>query len=145
MPAALLSILLNPKVLGALGVGLVIALLGIQTLRLHHAKSDQIDPSTHKPWRVEELRDGPALAAANRDLAICKANQQTLEASLTRQNAAVAALQAAGAQATVRATKAANDALIATKQASDLAVTILAPHQDHSCQAAERLISESVK
>lgn len=145
MPAALLSLILNPKVLGGIGLALLIAFAGIQTARLGNAKRDQIDQTTHQSWRSEEIRDSKALAAANRDLAICKANQQTLEASLTRQNAAVAALQAAGAQATARATKAAHDALIATKQASDLAVTILAPHPDHSCAAAEALISESVK
>lgn len=145
MPAALLTFLLNPKVLGGIGLALLIGFAGLQTVRLNHAKSDQIDPSTHHSWKSEELRDSPALALATRNLTICQANQQTLEASLASQNAAVSALQAAGAQATAKATKAAHDALIASKQANDVAQAILAPHQDHSCAATEKLIDGALR
>lgn len=129
--------LLNTKVLGAIAIAGVMAFGGIQSLRLNNAKRDQIDQATGKSWRFEEMRDGPELLAVQRNYATC-------DAALSRQNASVAALQAQSIADTQKATKAAQQASLASQTANKLAAQILAPHQDHSCAAAEALIRETV-
>lgn len=85
----------GPYIAGAIA-GLLLLSAGwgeVQTLRLHHAKSDLttaraalIDPATHKPWKDEAQ-------AAMRDLGTCRTNTLALQSGLNAQNAAVAALK----------------------------------------------------
>lgn len=96
MPALLMKLLGSPRLLGAVGVAVLLSLVALQTARLHHAKADlaaarlaQLDPATHRPWQAEAK-------AAGTDLAAC-------QAGLAEQSAAVAALQAAGEQASAEA------------------------------------------
>jgi len=142
--SAILALLLKPQVLGGLAVGLLVLFAGVQTARISSLKSDLIDPATKQQWSAEEKRDSTALKVANINLATCTQNTDTLTASLDRQNAAVAALQAQSLSATARANKAAQQALIATENASKLARQVLQPSADHSCQAAEALINRSL-
>lgn len=145
MGPLLLSWALKPGTLAAIAFAGVSLFAGMQTLRLNHAKADQIDPVTHASWQSEERRDSRALQAATVNLSTCQANASTLNASLDRQNVAVQALQAASAQSSQRATKAAHDALIATENASKLAAQVMQPSGDHSCADAEKLIDRALQ
>lgn len=141
----LLALLFKPQVLGALGVALLLPFASLQTWRISNLKHDLIDPTSKKTWQSEEMHDGPALALANRNLATCTANFQTEDNALSRQNAAVAALSAQSAADTAKATKGAQQALVASQTAFRLAAQVLAPSKDHSCAAAEAVIDGAVR
>ena len=86
------------------GVVALVALLGVQTARLAHAKADQFDrtacvrgqPCKPKKWKDEVKGLRTDLAAARRDLGTCRQNTQTLNAAIEAQNRAVDALKADG-------------------------------------------------
>lgn len=79
-----------------LGIGLLIAAVGIQTARLDHAKHDLgnaraalVNPATGHRWEADFL-------TADRALKSCNVNLATVTGALDRQNAAVDALKAEG-------------------------------------------------
>lgn len=144
MAGALLPILLKPSVLGGIAIAGLGLAVWVQSGRLDNAKKDQIDQTTHIAWRTEEIRDSKALKLAQINYATCQANEATLNATLSSQEAAVEALKAEGIQSSQRATKAAHDALIATENATKLAQQVMQPSGDHSCSAAETLINRSL-
>jgi hypothetical protein len=85
-----------------IGIGLVVALLAIQSARLGHAKSDQFDRSACvkgqpcKPvkWKAEVVTLRSNLQKMQSALDICHSNVTTLQGSVDAQNGAVAALKA---------------------------------------------------
>lgn len=85
------------------------------------------------------------LAISNTSLSTCKGNVQTLNTSLTAQNAAVAALQAEGDRRTAEATKAAHDARAVAESYRQRAAAVMAekPVGD-ACKAADALILGSL-
>lgn len=99
MPFLAFLRLLTPRAWFAIGIAVLIAALGVQTLRLNHAKADQWDRSACVKdqsckgikWEAEVKTLRPALAAAQRDFATCKLNTDVQEAAIDRQNAAVTA------------------------------------------------------
>jgi hypothetical protein len=130
------------------GVAIVgaLAFAGVQTMRLDHAKADQIDPATHKPWKGEEQRDGPLLAIANADLITCRSNEGVLSGSLDAQNAAVARLKAAGDARIASASAGVAKAQGLSVAADQKAVAIL-NHKaaGDACASADALILGSLK
>lgn len=145
MAGALLPILLKPGVLGGIAIAGLGLAVWVQSARLDHAKKDQIDQTTHISWKAEEIRDSKALRIAQTNYATCQANEATLNASLSRQEAAVEALRAEGIQSSQRATKAAHDALIATENATKLADQIGAVRKDESCAAIPDFVRSNVR
>lgn len=110
-----------------IGLGLILALLAIQTVRINNAKSDLaqakaalINPATRKPWRDEAIRDA-------RDLATCRENVGALDRSLTAQNEAVAAQAAESAQRVAEAEKGLQQALKGRAKAEAQARDLLRP------------------
>jgi hypothetical protein len=110
----------------AVALAVLIAFAGAQTVRLSHAKHDltaaraaQINPATHKLWKVEAERDG-------RDLKICRANGDTLQAIIARQTAAATTLQAVSDQKMAVATKAAADARAVAASAREASAALSA-------------------
>jgi hypothetical protein len=117
MPAFLLALLpkaagllTNPRAWAALGVVVLMVSLGVQTARLNHAKGDLkssraalVDPASHRRW--QDLAEDRA-----RDLQTCRANTNTLQSAIDRQNASVAALKAEGDRRTTQAAAAVRDA-----------------------------------
>lgn len=87
---------------------------------------------------ADDLRDERAAHIVTKtDLGTCRGNTARLQTSLEAQSAAVAALEAAGRDATARAEKAVADARVASTQARRSANALLAlqPVGDE-CQAA---------
>jgi hypothetical protein len=109
MPAIVLTILgflkpiFTPRGLAVLGAALLAAAVGVQTLRLNHAKGDlvvaraaAIDTATKRTWQAETLQ-------LRVDFAQERQNFITVDGALSRQSAAVAALTDAGRKATADA------------------------------------------
>ncbi len=143
MPAFLIPFLTNPKVWAGLGLALLLAFAGVQTVRLDHAKSDlaaaraaQIDPATKRSWQAEELADAQNLATA-------RANFDQANASLATEQASVAALKAADAADSAKASAAVQQARAATatlsKREAELAA--LKPAGD-ACAQADTILSQ---
>ncbi|CAN5127960.1 hypothetical protein BH10PSE4_BH10PSE4_04960 [soil metagenome] len=76
---------------------------GIQTVRLNHAKADQIDPATGQKWKDQYKADHKILIAAQRDLTVCRGNVDQLTQAVSQQNAAVDGLKVAGDASTAAA------------------------------------------
>lgn len=82
----------------------LVAAIGVQTMRLNHAKADQFDrtacvrgrPCKPPKWRAEVAYLRPELVAAQRDLVTCRGSVQTLDKAVAGQNASIAALKADG-------------------------------------------------
>lgn len=147
MPTILLSLLANRQVWGWLGLAGLLALAGVQTARVSHAKADlavaraaALDPATHRAWRDEAQ-------AAAAGLASCQANQDRLDEALTTQSAAVSRLGAQGQAATAAAQAAADQAKTALAQAAARAAALLAAQpKSHTCSGddADALILKSL-
>lgn len=87
------------------------------------------------------------LAVSNTSLGTCKANVQTLDTSLTAQNAAVAALKADSDRRTSEATKAAQSARAVAESYRLRAAAVMAstlPRSSDACAAADALILGSL-
>jgi len=76
---------------------------GIQTVRLNHAKADQIDPATGQKWKDQYKTDHRLLVAAQRDLTTCRGNVDSLTRAVSQQNDAVDGLKVAGDASTAAA------------------------------------------
>jgi len=93
----------------------LMAFAGLQTARLNHAKADQFDrsacikgqPCKPPKWKAEVAALRDSLRTAQDGLSMCRANTDTLKASIARQNAAVSAIQADSDARLAQATKAA--------------------------------------
>jgi hypothetical protein len=129
----------------AIGLVLLIAFAGLQTARLAHAKGDLktakaalIDPATKRKWEIEAKE-------RLRDLNTCRDNTTRLEGSIASQNAAVDRLKADGDARVEQATKAAQDALQARREADQTARKLAAYKSADTCPAREAGIAELVK
>lgn len=128
-----------------MGLALVLALAGVQTARLAHAKSDlasareaAVDPTTHRSWQVE------AKAAATA-LATCQANLGQLDGALADQSSAVTALKDQGAAATAAAQAALARVQDQAKSAATRAAAVLsASTSAPGCSDADALILRSL-
>jgi hypothetical protein len=133
MTAALAFLLKNWRILA---LGGLIALLGLQTARLHNAKADQFDrtacvakqPCRPPKWKGEAISLRQALSVSQDGLSTCRANSDALTASMTSQNAAVAAQKAASDARVAQATKAAQQARSVAESARQASNTILGKH-----------------
>ena len=145
MPSFLLTLLANRQVWGAVGLAALLGLLGLQTARLSHAKTDlsaaraaQIDPATRRSWQAEATA-----AAAN--LATCHAGLSQLDASLADQSAAVTALRTEGDTASAAAQQAALQAQAEAKAVTARAASLLAAKPAApGCSGADALILGSL-
>lgn len=126
-----------------LGIGLLIAAVGIQTARLDHAKHDLgnaraalVNPATGHRWEADFL-------TADRALKSCNVNLATVTGALDRQNAAVAALKAEGERRAAESRAALSAARGEASRARREAAAILGrqPPADR-CQGALDLIRE---
>lgn len=102
-----------------IAVLLISSVIGGQWLAIKHEKAAQIDPATKKTWKTEAQ-------ASMRDLATCQGNVITLQGSISRQNAAVAADKAAGDLRAQRLVDALQGARVASAAASKRSAAILA-------------------
>lgn len=114
----------------------LIAFAGMQTARLHNAKSDQFDrsacikgqPCKPPKWKAEVAALRDSLRTAQDGLSMCRANTDTLKASIARQNAAVSAIQADSDARLAQATKAAQQARSVAESARQASNMILGKH-----------------
>lgn len=129
----------------AVGLAILVALLGVQSFRLSHAKGDLktaraalVDPDTKRKWQ-DEAKD------RLRDLTTCRDNTTKLQAALAAQNAAVGRLKAEGDARATAAAKAAQDALQARREADKTAAKLSAYKSADTCPAREAGIADLVK
>jgi uncharacterized protein HemX len=110
-------------------VALILAVgLGVQTVKLHNARGDLAAASKR-------------LEAAQRDLGTCRGNVAGLEASLNRQNEAVAALKAESDARIARSLKEASAARSVAESYRQASQRILAAKAGpDKCGAADALI-----
>lgn len=146
--------LLSPKVWAAGGLALLLAFAGCQTVRLNHAKADQLDktaclkgqPCKPVKWKAEVISLRQELSAKEQKLGQCEAGLTMLGATIERQNASVAALGAASREASARSTAALAAQRSATATAKQQALQILAAHPGpDACKSADELILGSLK
>jgi hypothetical protein len=122
-----LKLLSDPKALLALAGALLVVAVFVQSSRLGHAKADLktaraalVDPATKRKWQDEA-------SERLRDLTTCRANTSTLQSALDRQNASLAAAEAAGRDATAKAAMAVERARGAAVAAEKARAQIGAP------------------
>lgn len=131
-----------------IGVGILLAFGGVQTLRLNHAKHDLttaraalIDPAGKATWQSEEVRD-------RADLATCRANEITLEGSIKVQNASIEAQSALDTASLAR-----SEAIVRQAQANEAATAKalkalsgpIATSANGRCAAFDKTFLESLK
>lgn len=130
---------LSPRTWLAVGVSVLMAFAGVQTLRLSHARHDLVlaraalvDPVTHRPW-------SKVAASAQADLSTCRINAGKLKGALDGQNAALQAQRDRDARSLAESAKAAQDARAVAASARHEAERILSEHLTGAtaCERAE--------
>lgn len=137
-----------------LGIGALVLLLSVTSVRLHHAKSDQWDrtmcvkgfPCQPVMWKTEVLQLRPALKLALGKLNTCHVNLVAVGDRLEAQNLAVAELKAESDARVKASRKAVSDARAVAESYRQSAALILSrkPGAD-LCRSAEELIDEAVR
>jgi hypothetical protein len=137
--------LADPRALAGLAFAAVLAFAGAQTVRLHHAKVDQLDPASHRPWRTEASDAEAALQETSADLATCRTGLAQVQGALAAQSTSVKALGDQGRADTAAASVAAAGAEDAARRAGVVADRLLAaqPGGD-ACASADALILKSL-
>jgi hypothetical protein len=138
MPTSLIALLSGPKTWAVMGACLVLALAGLQTVRLAHAKADLagaraalVDPVTRKTWVAE------ARAAST--------NLSQATAALAAQSTAIAGLRADSDRRLSAAGAALRVAEQAARGAGDRAAAALAARSGpDGCKSADALILGSL-
>jgi hypothetical protein len=141
LSSLLLALVSRPR-LAAAGVGvLILAMFGLQTVRLSHAKADLqiaraavLDPVTGRTWRSEAI-------GAHRSLALCVNQRRELVRALQLQNTAIERLRVDAGLRQTRVSHAVRAARTtgATERAAAGRVLATPPGLD-ACRSADDLI-----
>lgn len=129
--------LLSPKLWAVVGVGLLLGVVGVQTLRLNHAKGDLTqaraalrDPVSGRKWQ--------ALAEENiRDLKTCRSSNVALTEANAAEMARLSALQA-DAEARLRQTSAELSKAATGRAAAEARAAKLLAHPPMGVDACSR-------
>lgn len=126
-----------------IGVGVLLLAVFVQTAQLNHVRTKlkdaiaaQHNPATGKLWKDEAI-------TIAKNLAVCRTSNANLSASVTVQNAAVAAMEAEAATIRRAAERAAQDARRARSEAARTVTGILnstPPRGVDICAATDALI-----
>jgi hypothetical protein len=141
-----LSLLVRPRVAGAAFGLLILALVGLQSARLSHAKVDLQaaraalhDPATGKTWRSEA-------AAAGNSLASCGGKLRAAETALHSQNAAIENLHSEADRTRNRLLRAVQSARVAGESERRAASRTMAKSAGgDACRSADELILDSLQ
>ena len=145
MSALLFSIVTHPRTLAAGAAALILTLLGLQTARLSHVKSELEaaraslrDPGTGRTWRSEA-------EASDRSLASCVDQRRQREDAYARQATAIASLNDVATVRASNAGRAMRAAIDAGKSDRRRAAEILGKSVGaEACRSADAIILQSL-